>query len=275
MKNWKTLAGVGIVAAAFALAGCGSDKQAPAGGESGKMVTIKVGASPVPHSEILNHIKDNLAKEGVKLDIVEFTDYIQPNLALNDKELDANFFQHTPYLENFAKEHNLNLVSLGKVHLEPMGIYSKKLKALNDVKDGAKIAIPNDPTNGGRALLLLQSAQLIKLNPQAGILATVNDITANPKHLQFSELEAAQLPRSLDDVDLAVINTNYAIEADLNPEKDALHLESKDSPYANIVAVRAGDENRPELKKLMAALQSDDTRKFIQEKYKGAILPAF
>lgn len=275
MKNWKTLAGVGIVAAAFALAGCGSDKQAPAGGESGKMVTIKVGASPVPHSEILNHIKDKLAKEGVKLDIVEFTDYIQPNLALNDKELDANFFQHTPYLENFAKEHNLNLVSLGKVHLEPMGIYSKKLKALNDVKDGAKIAIPNDPTNGGRALLLLQSAQLIKLNPQAGILATVNDITANPKHLQFSELEAAQLPRSLDDVDLAVINTNYAIEADLNPEKDALHLESKDSPYANIVAVRAGDENRPELKKLMAALQSDDTRKFIQEKYKGAILPAF
>lgn len=273
MKKWFTLAGIGALACALILGGCGSSDPKPA--QKADAVTIKVGASPVPHAEILKNIKDKLAKEGVNMEIIEFTDYIQPNLALKDKELDANYFQHVPYLENFSKEHNLKLVSLGGVHIEPMGIYSHHVKDLKDLPKDAKVAIPNDPTNGGRALLLLQNAGLLKLDPAAGILANVTNIVENPKNLQFSELEAAQLPRSLDDVDIAVINTNYAIEAGLNPEKDALALEAKDSPYVNIVAIREGDENRPELKKLINALQSEATKKFIEEKYKGAIISAF
>lgn len=273
MKKWFTLAGIGLLAGALMLGGCTSDTAKPT--KSTEMVTIKVGASPVPHAEILNNVKEKLAKEGIDLQVIEFTDYIQPNLALNDKELDANYFQHLPYLENFVQEHHLKLTSLGSVHLEPMGVYSHQLKNISEVANGAKVAIPNDPTNGGRALLLLQSVGLIKLDPSAGILANVTNITDNPKHLEFTELEAAQLPRSMDDVTLAVINTNYAIEAGLNPEKDAIALEAKDSPYVNIVAIREGDEKRPELQKLIKALQSEDTSRFIKEKYKGAILTAY
>ncbi|MCH4157230.1 MAG: MetQ/NlpA family ABC transporter substrate-binding protein [Acidaminococcaceae bacterium] len=261
--------------ATLLIAGCGgSDKKAaPAGAD--KKVTLKVGATPVPHAEILNLIKPTLAKEGVDLQVIEFTDYVKPNLSLNDKELDANFFQHIPYLEKFCKDRNLQLVSLVKVHIEPMGIYSKTIKDIKQVPDGAKISIPNDPTNGGRALALLEKAGLLKMKEGVGVNGTVANITSNPKKLQIIEVEAALLPRSLGDVNLSVINSNFAMEAKLNPVKDSLFSEGKESPYANIVAVRKGDENRPELQKLAKALTSPEVKKFIEEKYKGAVVPAF
>lgn len=267
-----------LMAMVFALTGCGSsDKQAADSSSSGsdKKIVLKIGATPMPHAEMLEQIKDDLAKEGIELDIKEFNDYVQPNIALNDKELDANFIQHMPYLENFDAEHNMDLVSAGGIHIEPMGLYSHKIKKLDEIKDGAEIAVPNDPTNGGRALLLLQQAKLITLKDGAGVKATVQDITDNPKNLKIKEIEAAQLPRTLDDVDAAVINTNFAVQANLIPTKDALIIEDSSSPYVNIIAVRKGDENRPEIKKLVAALQSEKIKKFIEEKYKGAIVPAF
>lgn len=274
-KKWTAALSAGLLAGAVVMAGCGNDSATTDKKANAEQITLKVGASPVPHAEVLNNVKDALAKEGIKLEVVEFSDYIQPNMALSDKELDANYFQHKPYLDNFISEHQLKLVSAGAVHIEPMGIYSHSVKDLAAVPQGSKVAIPNDPTNGGRALLLLQEAGLIKLNPDAGITATVVDITDNPKQLAFSELEAAQVPRSLDDVALAVVNTNYAIEAGLTPSKDALQIESKESPYVNIVAVRQGDENRPEIQKLMKALQSQATKDFLEKKYNGAIFPAF
>lgn len=268
-----TLLLVSLLMVVMAVAGCGTN--APAADKAADNKVLKVGATAVPHAEILEVVKPILEKEGIKLEIVEFSDYVQPNLAVSDKELDANFFQHTPYLEKFCAERNLKLVNVAGVHLEPMGIYSKNIKNIADTKDGAKVGIPNDPTNGGRALALLANAGLITLKDGVGIHATVPDITANPKNLKINELEAAQLPRSLDDLDLAVINTNYALEANLVPEKDALFIERNDSPYVNILVARAGDENRPEIQKLAAALKSEEVKKFINEKYKGAILPAF
>lgn len=276
MNYKKTLiASIAALAAVGFIAGCGGEKaQAPAKSDSGKAVTIKVGVSPVPHGEILNSVKDQLAKEGVNVEIVEFTDYVQPNLALNDKSLDANYFQHKPYLDEFCKSRGLSLTSIGTVHLEPMGVYSTKIKDIKALPDGSHVAIPNDPTNGGRALLVLQSAGLIKLRDGAPITATPQDIAENPKNLQFSELEAPQLPRSLEDADIAVINMNFALEAKLDP-KSAIYTESSDSPYANIVAVRAGDEKRPELQKLMKALNSQEAKDFINKKYNGSIKATF
>ena len=276
MKFKKTIiASVAALALTGFITGCGDDKKsaAPAPKDS-KAVTLKVGVSPVPHAEILGAVKDKLAKEGINVEIIEFTDYVQPNLALNDKNLDANYFQHKPYLDEFARSRNLKLVSAGAIHLEPMSVFSKKIKDLKDLPDGARVAIPNDPTNGGRALLVLQSAGLIKLRDGALITATPQDITENKKNLQFSELEAPQLPRSLEDADISVININFALEAKLNP-KDAIFTESSDSPYANIVAVREGDENRPEIKKLIEALTSQESKDFIEKKYNGAIKAAF
>ena len=238
---------------------------------------LKVGASAVPHAELLNHVKAKLKTEGVDLQIVEFSDYVQPNLAVNDKQLDANFFQHKPYLDSFNKERKLTLVVVpnGGVHVEPFGAYSTKIKALKDLKNGATVAIPSDATNGGRALLLLQKAGLIELKDKANLSATPLDVKANPKKLKFRELEAAQLPRALPDVDLALINTNYAIEAKLNPTKDALFIEGADSPYTNIVAARADRANDASIAKLIQALHSPQVKKFIQDKYKGAVVPAF
>lgn len=276
MKNFKklsVLAAAALMAVAFLAAGCGSDSQPTA--SSDKNVTVTVGATPVPHAEILNEIKPLLAKEGVDLKVVEFTDYVKLNLALNDKELDANFFQHTPYLDKFNSEHGTKLKAIAKIHVEPMGIYSRKIKDLKDLANGAKVAIPNDPTNGGRALLILQSAGLITLKDGGNITSTVQDVVKNDKNLQFVELEAAQIPRSIDDVDIALINTNFAMEAGLNPLKDALFLEPKDSPYANVLVIRDGDENRPKIQKLVKALQSPEVKKFIEDKYQGAILPSF
>jgi D-methionine transport system substrate-binding protein len=274
MNKFAVLATTALLSLAVLAGGCGGSTN---GGSSdaNKKVTVTVGASPVPHAEILNEIKPILAKEGVDLKVVEFTDYVKPNLALADKELDANFFQHKPYLDKFMAERNLKLEDAGKVHLEPMGVYSHKIQDLKDLANGSKVAIPNDPTNGGRALLLLQSAGLITLKDPSNITSTINDIATNPKNLQFIELEAAQIPRSVDDVDIAVINTNFALEAGFNPLKNALYLESKESPYANILVVRAGDTSRPEIQKLIKALQSPEVKKFIEDKYQGAIIPSF
>ena len=256
-------------------AGCGDKKAAAPAPAADKKVVLKVGATPVPHAEILKVIQPILAKDGVELKIVEFTDYVRPNVALAEKELDANFFQHLPYLQQFAADRKLDLVSLIAVHIEPMGVYSKNIKSVNEVPNGGIVAIPNDPTNGGRALSILAQAGLIKMKDGVGVKGTVKDVTDNPKKLVFKELEAPQLPRSLDDVALAVINSNYALEAKLNPTKDALFIEKKESPYANILAIRKGDEKRPELVKLAKALTSPDVKKFIDDKYKGAVVPAF
>ena len=267
MKKLLTLV---LAIAALAMVGCGGDNNA----KSEKVV--KVGASPVPHAEILEAIKPELEKDGVKLEIVEFNDYVQPNLATNDKEIDANFFQHEPYLKNFMQEHpEVKLVNVLGVHIEPMGIYSHKIKKLDELKEGAQVSIPSDPTNGGRSLLLLQRAGLIKLKDGAGETATLSDIAENPKKLIFKEIEAPQLPRTLDDVDIAVINTNWAMQADLVPTRDALIMEDKTSPYVNILVVRQGDENRPEIQALVKALHSETVKNFINDKYKGAIVPAF
>lgn len=238
---------------------------------------LKVGATAVPHAELLNHVKPQLKAEGIDLQVVEFSDYVQPNLAVNDKQLDANFFQHTPYLNTFNKDRktSLQVVPGGEVHVEPFGVYSRKLKALADVKEGATVAIPNDPTNGGRALLLLQAAGLIQLKDPKNLTATALDVSSNPKKLRFRELEAAQLPRALEDVDLALINTNYALQAKLNPLTDALLLEDKQSPYVNVVVSRADNAQSPALAKLMGALRTPAVKQFILDKYKGAVVPAF
>ena len=251
----------------FAFAGC-------AGGGS-KDNLIRIGVSPEPHAKMIEHIKDDLEKQGIKVEIIEFTDYHKPNLALADGELDAIFFQHEPYMNTFKEENNLDIISIGGVHVEPMGLYSNKHGSIDELPDGCEIAIPNDPTNGGRALLLLQKYDLIKLDDKAGILATENDITENPKNIKIVPLEAAQLPRVLDDVDGAVINGNYALEAGLVPTKDSLILEDKDSPYANIVAVKTSEKDEEKFKKLMEALRSDKMRKYIEETYEGGVIPAF
>ena len=236
---------------------------------------LSVAATPVPHAEILEFVKPALAKEGVNLKVKVFTDYIQPNVQVAEKRLDANFFQHQPYLDEFNKAKGTNLVSVAAVHLEPLGAYSSKYKKLDELKDGATVVIPNDATNGGRALLLLNKAGLIKLKDSTNILSTPKDIVENKKNLKFRELEAATIPRVLTQVDLALINTNYALEAKLNPAKDALVIEGSDSPYVNILVARPDDKDSEDMKKLVTALHSPEVKAFILEKYKGAIVPAF
>ena len=248
------------------LIGCGTAKQgntsaSNSAGGGDKVVTLKVGATAVPHEEILKAVAPTLEKEGVKLDIVPFNDYIQPNLQLAEGKLDANYFQHLTYIS--------------KVHIEPIGAYSKKVKSISKLPDGAKIAIPNDVTQVGRSLALLEKNGLIKLKDGVGINGTIKDITENKKNFKFQELEAAMLPRILPEVDLAVINTNYALEAQLVPTKDALILEDKDSPYVNVLAVKSKDKDNAALQKLAKALNSPEVKKFIEDKYKGSVIPAF
>ncbi|MGB6100339.1 MAG: MetQ/NlpA family ABC transporter substrate-binding protein [Comamonas sp.] len=238
---------------------------------------LKIAATPVPHAEILNFVKPKLQAEGIELQIREFSDYVQPNMAVADKQLDANFFQHQPYLDSFNKDRKTDLVVVpgGKVHVEPFGAYSSKIKNIKDLKEGATVAIPNDPSNGGRALILLSKQGLITLKDANSLTPTPLDVVDNPKKLKFRELEAPLLPRALPDVDLALINTNYAIEAKLNPTRDALFIEGADSPYTNIVAARADRANDPAIAKLMKALHSPEAKQFILDKYKGAVVPAF
>jgi D-methionine transport system substrate-binding protein len=237
---------------------------------------IKVGATPEPHAVFLELIKDDLKAQGIDLQIVDFTDYVTPNEALESGDIDANFFQHIPYLESFNKERGFHLVNAGGIHIEPIAAYSRKISKLSELKKGATVAIPNDPTNEGRALLLLQSAGLVILDPKAGIEATTVDIKKNPKKLKFREIEAASLPRVLDDVDLAVINGNYALPAGLSASKDGLFIEGKLSPYVNVVAVKAGNENKDAIKALVKALQSDKIKKYVEQKYPdGEVVTVF
>ncbi len=256
------------------LAACGSDSDT--GDSSDPNAVLKVGATPVPHAEILEYVKDNLAQAaGLSLEIVQFTDYIQPNVALKDGQIDANYFQTVPYLAEQSAAAGYDFVNVGGVHLEPMGVYSSKIDAIADLPQGATIAIPNDPSNGGRALKLLADNGLFTLKDTGEVSPTSKDITDNPKGIKIVEVEAAQLPRSLQDVDAAVINGNYAIEANLNPAKDALVLESAtDNPNVNILVTRKGMENDPRIQKLLTLLQGPEVKKFIEDKYQGAVIPA-
>ncbi len=259
------------------LAGCGSSDASSGGSADDKV--IRVGASPAPHAEILEQVKAQLAEEGYTLEIKEFSDYVQPNLALSNGELDANYFQHITYLEDFDAERGLDLVSAGGIHFEPLCIYPGKAAAFSDLADGAKIAVPNDATNEARALVLLQEQGLIKLKDGTGLSATKNDIVENPKNIEIIEAEAAALPRTLADVDMAVINGNYAIGAGLDPAS-ALASESVDSEaadkYVNVVAVRPADKDSEKIQALIKALQSDTVKQFIASTYgDGAVVAAF
>lgn len=283
----KLIAIVLTLVLALSFAACAQPEAAPAETAAPKttesaapseLVKVKVGASVTPHAEILNAVKDELKAAGYDLEVVEFTDYVLPNTALEQGDLDANYFQHTPYLENFNEEKGTHLVAVGKIHYEPFGIYAGKTSDLSAIPDGGSIAIPNDGTNEARALLLLEAQGLIKLKEGITFTATVLDIAENPKNLSIKEIEAAQLTRSLQDVDAAVINGNYAIQAGLKV-KDALAIEDKDSiaadTYANVLVVKEGHENDEATKALLAALQSDTAKKFMEEKYEGAVIAAF
>lgn len=241
--------------------------------------TIKVAASPTPHAEILAVAGDILAQAGIKLEVVEFTDYVQPNMVTESGEVDANYFQHQDYLNNFNEENGTHLVSVAEIHYEPLGLYPGKTKSIDELADGAKISVPNDTSNEARALQLLAAQGLIELDPDAGLTATKNDITSNPKNLEIVEMEAAQLPRTLADVDMAVINGNYATQAGFSSAKDALAAESADSEaaqiYPNVLVVKEGRESDPAILALAAALQSDAVRSFIDENFGGAVVPLF
>ncbi|WP_330646985.1 MetQ/NlpA family ABC transporter substrate-binding protein (plasmid) [Thioclava litoralis] len=236
---------------------------------------IKVGVSPGEHAEIMEEVKKVAEPLGLDIDIVEFSDYVVPNQALADGDIQANSFQHKPYLDNQIKDRGFDLVPVADTITTPMGIYSDKIKDMKDLADGAKVAIPNDPTNGGRALLLLQDLGLIKLADGTGLVPSTLDVVENPKKLSFLELDAAQLPRSLADTDIAIINTNYAIASGLNPKTDSIAMEKADSPYVNIIVVRKGDEDQPWVKTLVEAYHSDEVKKFIQDSYHGTVLTAW
>jgi D-methionine transport system substrate-binding protein len=236
---------------------------------------LKVGVTAGPHAQIIEVVKKVAERDGLRLQIVEFNDYVQPNAALANGDLDANSYQHQPYLDNTVKDRGYKIVSIAQTVTFPIGIYSKRHKSLADLPQGARVAIPNDPTNGGRALLLLQDRGAIKLKPDAGLKASPIDIVENPKRLQIVELDAAQLPRALDEVDAAAVNTNYALPAGLVPTRDAIALESAKSPYANVIAVRAQDRDNPAFRKLVKAYQSDEVKAFIQTEFKGSVIPAW
>ncbi len=236
---------------------------------------IKVGVTPGEHAQIMEKVKEVAAQKGLNIEILEFSDYVVPNQALADGDLNANSFQHQPYLDNQIADRGFDLVSVGKTITTPMGVYSKTVKSLGEIADGATVAIPNDPTNGGRALLVLAKEGLIKVNPEAGLKAGPADITENPKNLQFSELDAAQLPRSLEDVAAAVINTNFALEAGLDPNADAIAIEGQESPYANVIVVRSADKDAPWVKTLVEAYHDESIKTFIKEEFKGALIPSW
>ncbi|MFI6437978.1 MetQ/NlpA family ABC transporter substrate-binding protein [Streptomyces sp. NPDC050759] len=276
MRNTAKLTTAVLAAGALTLGlgACGSSGSDSASDTSGPLV---VAASPTPHAEILNYVKENLAKKaGLDLEVKEFTDYVTPNTATEDGSVGANYFQNQPYLDDFNKKRGTHIVPVVTVHLEPLGLYSHKVKSADALKSGATIAVPNDSVNEARALKLLDANGIITLKDGVGNEATPSDIAKNPKNLTFKELEAAQTPRSLDDVDAAVVNGNYAIEADLKPATDALVLESaKNNPYGNFLAVKDGNQDDPRVKKLAKLLTSAEVKKFIEDKYAGSVLASF
>ncbi|WP_320783322.1 MetQ/NlpA family ABC transporter substrate-binding protein [Streptomyces sp. CRN 30] len=275
MRNTARITTAVLAAGALTLglSACGSGDDS-ASDTDGPLI---VAASPTPHAEILDYVKDNLAeKAGLDLEVKEFTDYVTPNTATEDGSVGANYFQTQPYLDDFNKKNGTHIVSVVDVHLEPLGLYSNKVDKAEELKSGATVAVPNDTVNEGRALQLLAAHDIITLKDGVGTSATPSDITENPKKLKFKELEAAQTPRSLDDVDAAVVNGNYAIEADLKPAEDALVLESaKSNPNSNLLAVKEGNEDDPRVKKLAKLLTSDEVKKFIEDKYDGSVLASF
>ena len=280
-KKLVALATAGVLAAgAFALAGCSSNSSAGSSTSSADDKTVTVAASPTPHAEILtNAVASELEKEGYTLKVKEFTDYIQPNDVTEQGEVDANYFQHQPYLDSFNDEKGTHLVSVAAVHFEPFGLYAGKTASLDALADGATVAVPNDTTNEARALLLLQQEGLIKLADGAGITATTKDIVENPKNLKITELEAANIPNALADVDVACINGNYAQAAGLSVDKDALAVEATDSlaaeTYANVLVVKDGNQNSDKIKALAKALTSESVRTYINNTYNGAVVPVF
>ncbi|RYG14673.1 MAG: MetQ/NlpA family ABC transporter substrate-binding protein [Burkholderiales bacterium] len=252
---------------------------AAAAGISGHVLAqdkpLKIGVTAGPHAQIFEQVRKVAEKDGLKIQIVEFSDYIQPNAALAAGDLDGNSYQHKPFLDQQIKDRGYKISNVGYTVNFPIGIYSKKVKSLKDLKEGARVGIPNDPTNGGRVLLVLQDQGLIKLKPEAGLKATPLDVIDNPRKLKFVEIDAAQLPRSLDDLDAAAINTNYALTAGLTPARDAIAQESAKSPYVNLLAVRDQDKDKPWVAKLVKAYHSDEVRKYVQAEFKGAVVPGF
>lgn len=243
--------------------------------QTGEVVHVTIGTSPTPHGEIVEALKDEFEANGIDIEVVNFDDYVQPNLALADGDLDLNYFQHVPYLESFSADHNLDLEVLGQIHVEPLALYSDKYDSIDELPDGAEIIIPNDPSNGSRALLLLANEGLIELSDPTDVNATENDITSNPKNLVFTPIDAVNISRSYVDVDGGIINANYAIEVGLNPVEDGLLVEGYESPYANVLASRSGDEQNEIYLKVLEVLQSDASREFIESEFGGAVKPVF
>ncbi|KYZ74822.1 metal ABC transporter substrate-binding protein [Anaerosporomusa subterranea] len=270
-KNYKMITHFLLLTLAFLLlSGCSSNATKPV-----EQTAIKVGVTAGPHAEIMEVVKKIAEKDGLRIQIIEFSDYMTPNISLNQGEIDANSYQHQPWLDNQIKDRKYELVSIAKTAIFPMGIYSNKVKNINEVRSGTLVAIPNDPTNAGRALALLEKGGLITLKPGVGIKATLTDITSNPKGIKIKELDAAQIPRSLEDVDIAAINTNYAIVAGLVPTKDSLLIEDGNSPFANLLVVRMKDKDKPVFQKLIKAYQSEEVKQYIQEHFKGSAIPAW
>jgi D-methionine transport system substrate-binding protein len=258
------------------LAACGSKEEAS--GDGGPKLNSKklvIGVTAGPHEEIVEKVKEVAAKDGLELELKVFSDYVMPNTALDEGELDVNSYQHLPFLEKFNEDHGTKLVTVGKTILNPMGVYSDKIKDLKDLPKGAKVGLPNDPTNGARALYVFEEAGLIKIKEDKRETASIYDLAENPKEIEFIELDAAQIPKQLSELDAAAINTNFALDAGLNPKKDSIALESTDSPYVNFLVVREENKNDPVLEKLRKAYQSDEVKKFIEEQFGGSVIPSW
>ncbi|MEA0553893.1 MetQ/NlpA family ABC transporter substrate-binding protein [Lysinibacillus irui] len=274
-KKNKFLVGLASLTLVAALAGCGSKEDSKGQAEAIDENKIVVGVTSGPHEQIAE-VAAKVAKEkGLEVELKSFSDYVLPNTSLAEGDLDANSYQHEPFLDTFNKDHDTDLVPVGKTILNPMGIYSEKYKSFDDIPDGATFGLPNDPTNGARALFVLQEAGYIKLKDGADLTASIRDVEENKKNLQFIELEAAQIPKQLSEVDVAAINTNFALEAGINPKEDSILLESTDSPYVNYIVVRAENENDPTIKKFVEAYQSEEVRQFIEEEFKGSVIPSW
>ncbi|MGN4126808.1 MetQ/NlpA family ABC transporter substrate-binding protein [Lysinibacillus sphaericus] len=274
-KKSKFLVGLASLTLVVALAGCGSKDDSKGNGEAINENKIVVGVTSGPHEQIAE-VAAKVAKEnGLEVELKPFSDYVLPNTALSQGDLDANSYQHEPFLDTFNKDHETDLVPVGKTILNPMGVYSDKYKSLDEIPDGATFGLPNDPTNGARALFVLQEAGYIKLKEGTGLTASIHDVEENKKNFKFIELEAAQIPKQLSEVDVAAINTNFALEAGINPKADSILLESTDSPYVNYIVVRAENKEDPTIKKFVDAYQSDEVRKFIEEEFDGSVIPSW